>query len=115
MLKKLIVLYMVLFASFDIVLDQDIFPSSLNEATISSQAEASIDISVTVISAHDEHNCPDSENCDDCHECHLGHCSVLLGSGVTFSIKELQLSYFRKSDLLITRNIHSVFRPPIEA
>ena len=112
-LKKLIVLYMVLFASFEMVFEQEPFPSLGQEIAISGQSSLSTDRAVDILSGDHEHNCPDSEGCEDCHKCHLGHCSVLLGSSITFHRNTAKLTYIDKSELFVSRNYQSVFRPPI--
>jgi len=111
----MIVLYMVLFASFDMILEQEPFPSLSHETTMSSQGDTSFDQEISVLSGDHEQDCPDSENCAECHECHLGHCSVLLGSGLVFHNKNIELLYTSESNLFVSRNLHSVFRPPIKA
>ena len=98
-------------------LDQDAGAKSLNNE-ISVQLEVS-DLAVSVLPEHKQEseknkNCPESENCNDCFHC-CGHCCFILSS---FNIEQSNFSdsiLSVTSKTLASRDLDSLFRPPIFA
>ena len=114
--KLLFSLYIVFLSAFDGFLDQDAHSISLNHE-ISIETEKSGTVLVSNFYEHKQEkekdkNCPNPENCHNCHQC-LGHCGALFSS---FSIEVANFpdSVFSAfSETLVSRDLESLFRPPI--
>ena len=104
---------MTIFSSIDMASGDGAFESIDHETSISIEADTLQNQTVSLPSTQDSQKCPD--HCPDCHECHFGHCGIILENKIAISKLNVKSNLNRYEQLFVSRDFHSVFRPPIIA
>ncbi len=104
---------MTIFSSFDLAMADEAFSSLNHETSLSMHAETAQNQTFFLTSTQNQEQCPD--HCPDCHECHFGHCGIILENKISINKLNADSNLNRYEKLFISRDFHSVFRPPIAA
>lgn len=104
---------MTIFSFIDMASGDGAFDSIDHETSISIEVDTLQNQTVTLPSTQDGQKCPD--HCPDCHECHFGHCGIILEHKIAISKLNVKSNLNRYEQLFVSRDFHSVFRPPIIA
>ena len=113
--RWIFIIYIASITAFDGYLDQS--AHDIKDESVAVEADSIAGSSSQVeVPHHDDKNddCPDPESCHSCHHC-MSHCGFLSSSvsiKPTFLVSSTFGEYFKK---LVSRELDSLFRPPIAA
>lgn len=116
--RWIFIIYIASITAFDGYLDKSAHDMKNEGAAIEADSKSLAGSSSHVEAPHDEErngdDCPDPESCHSCHQCmsHCGFLSSLVSIKPTFLVSSIFGEYFKK---LVSRELDSLFRPPIAA
>jgi len=102
---------MTIFSSLDMASADTDFSFLDHESSMSIQDNALQEQILSFTSDNHEQTCPD--HCPDCHECHFGHCGIVLENKIAIISLNTESNFNKYEKLFMSRDFHSVFRPPI--